>query len=196
MGILLPTGGAFAAFRWTLAGDPQEMVSTLGFVNDGTNTVDYDAESAWNAAVGSGSIAIAPNMFNQYTFMGVTVYRQEAGGLLVGDFTFPVVGSGGGNPLPSNCSILVHKRTSLGGRRGRGRMFLPPFTCGEIATSPSGVISSPDYGAIQDELDSFYDLMVANDLQPSLYHSDGGSGTIISSLQLDPMISTQRRRMR
>jgi hypothetical protein len=196
MGIQLPVGGRQATFRWSLAGDPDEMVSTLGYVNSGATTIDFDAESAWNAATGTGSIAAAGNMFNAYTFVGVTAYEMTSGGLLVGEFTSPVVGTGGGNPLPSNCAVLVHKRTALGGRRGRGRMYLPPFTAGELDVGPSGVIDGPDYTAIQDELDVFYGLMVSNDLQPSLYHSDGGSGNIITSLVLDTRIATQRRRMR
>lgn len=196
MGIILPTGGKQATLRWTLSGDPDEMVSTLGIDHEGFMTPDELAHEVYIAATTAGSLCVAANMFNLYTFVGVTAHFQTLGGLLVGEWVAPVVGTGGGNPLPSNCAILVHKRTQLGGRRGRGRMYLPAFTAGELDVNASGTIDTVDHAAIQAELGVFRTTLVANDVPPMLYHSDGGAGTEITNLVLDTRIGTQRRRMR
>lgn len=115
--------------------------------------------------------------------------------------------------MPPNVSFLVHKNTADGGRRGRGRAFIPGVP--EASVDDSGVVAGAVITAISSALTSFRTTLEASDLPLFLEHDrsytwiiDGGqprrvpSGpaapvpTPITTLSLDSRVATQRRRLR
>lgn len=118
----------------------------------------------------------------------------------------PRVGAGVGtstdDKLPQNCAMLVRKNTALGGRRNRGRFFIPGMLT-EEGVNNVGIIGSSDRGAYQGGIDSFFaELTTSTPALPMvILHNTGGVSpiidpTVVVSLTVDSTISTQRRRLR
>lgn len=98
-----------------------------------------------------------------------------------------------------NVAWLFRKETPLGGRRGRGRMYVPGV--GETRIDQAGVIAEPTRAAMQTNWRNFFDELTSSNLQPFLLHGESASGpaappTPISTWFLDARVATQRRRLR
>lgn len=115
-------------------------------------------------------------------------------------------GSSSSDKLPQNCAALLRKGTGRGGRSGRGRMFLPGILQ-ESKVSQTGIIANDHLTAIQEGADEFFTQLESGvpgvgsgPLPMVLFHNEGAPGgddpTDVSSLIVDPKISTQRRRLR
>lgn len=199
MGIIVPLNFANAVIRWGLTGDPEPMVCTLGLAGLIGMSPEEIATEVFEDLTTSGSLCAATNMSTAYQLQGVTVYLQTETGFAIGAHDDVVQGAGNVTPLPSNCAYLVRKSTGQGGRRNRGRMFLPPFMDIEANVSPTGSILG-SFVALQARLDTFYNNLTTDvdgdALVPVLFHSDGSSPTVITGLALQNIIATQRTRMR
>lgn len=106
-------------------------------------------------------------------------------------------GTGGGAQTSIAVAILVQKLTAIGGRPGRGRMFIPGAQESEVA--PDGTLSGAFVAGLQSELNTFYADMVTNGIPPYLLHSVGSpltTPTAITSFQVQSVVATQRRRQR
>lgn len=113
-------------------------------------------------------------------------------------------GSGGGTAgsvLPQNSAFLVHKRTALGGRGGRGRLYVPGVD--ESVCSDLGAITSTWQNTFNTALAAWLTAIVGivGVTNMVLFHDDGGAYAAetpyqVVSLTLDPNIATQRRRLR
>lgn len=199
MGVVIPIAEYQANLRWSLSGDPEEMVCTLGLDYTGVlSPLPADvAELVYDAGALEGSLWDAAAMINQWTFVGVTVYLQTAEGLAVGIHNEPrTYTAGSALSLPHNCAALVRKVTGLSGRKNTGRWYLPAGYLNESQVSPAGVIDGADYTSLQDRIDEFLTNLGTADLVPTVLHSDGSPSTPITSMVLDTQIATQRRRLR
>ncbi len=103
-------------------------------------------------------------------------------------------------PLPQNCTYLIQKRSGLGGRRRRGRLYLPPPP--EGAVGPTGLLTAGELGLMQTAMTNW---LAAMNTSPGIedmviLHSTGISGTPaptpVNQLVVSPTIATQRRRLR
>jgi hypothetical protein len=103
--------------------------------------------------------------------------------------------------LPQNCALLVRKNTGLGGRKNRGRFFLPGMVS-EEGVNNVGIIDTADRTAYQGGADAFLAALGTGDLilPMVILHNDYGDDTPdptpVTSLTVDSTISTQRRRLR
>jgi len=106
--------------------------------------------------------------------------------------------------LPSNCALLVKKTTFTGGRRGRGRAYLP-WVIEETWCDDVGNIFSTNQATLQGAVDDWKGELEtgAGALDPTpmylLHNSEGetpaGSPSEVVSLTVDSLIATQRRRL-
>lgn len=106
--------------------------------------------------------------------------------------------------MPANVSVLAVKRTARGGRRGRGRLFLPWYI-GQGAMDEAGMIDSSTTTVLQNSFNIFLGLLTTNGVpmvvlhktsDPAVIHpTPPGPPNLVTSLTLDPMVSTQRRRL-
>lgn len=94
-----------------------------------------------------------------------------------------------------NVAILVQKRTPLGGRRNRGRFYLP-FMLSQDDLEENGIIGTVALTATQTECNDFLTALQTADIPMFLLHSDGGSPTVVTSLVVQQLAATQRRRLR
>lgn len=196
MTLIIPPGYAQAAFRWRLTGDLEQMICTLGFNPLPTEDAPFLATALFAAATSSGSAWAASNTCTGYAIQGVTVTKMEDDGPVVAEHNQVINGTATGATLPNNCAILVQKRTALGGRRHRGRMYVPPFNVGE--TSVNGLGGLPESVAeIQTEYNNLMSAFVAIDLRPVILHSlSGVLPTPVQQFVVSDRIATQRRRLR
>jgi hypothetical protein len=196
MALNIPPGFAQVAYRWALSGDPDEFISTVGMdisgIPGGPQAAAEDAADQFLAGFGAGEFNVG------YTYRGVFLKVGEVGGPpSTYEAARAVAGTFPGNPLPQNCCVLVKKRSGTVGRRGQGRMYLPPFMVQENAVSPAGVIDAANMPGIQLNVDQWLselrDWVILHDTPP------GGVArppTPITNFIVDGVIATQRRRLR
>lgn len=107
-------------------------------------------------------------------------------------------GTPGGSAVagsPSNLAYLVTKLTAAGGRRGKGRMYLPGVA--EAQVGPDGDLSN----AKQDDITAALELVrtaseTANHPLVVLSSDGAFSPLAITEMRCEAIAATQRRRMR
>lgn len=105
-------------------------------------------------------------------------------------------GTGSSGDVNPNQAMLIKKSSSLGGRKGRGRMYWP---IAEDQMNNAGVLkTSPDQvAAMNAALADWAADHVAADLPLMLLHNDpGDTPSAITSLATQAISATQRRRLR
>lgn len=198
MGVIIPVGYGQAAIHFRCSGASKDSVITLGY-NPTTLDPAEDAESIYSHLTSSSAgdpPYEAGNMSSSWTFKGVSCTEMDDTGPLLGEFFQSLVGTATLAVPPVNCTMLISKNSSVGGRKGRGRMFPPVCGIAESAVDPMGVITTLEVNAQQDAWDLVYDRMVADDLLPVILHSSAGTPAPITSFTVQSTIATQRRRLR
>jgi hypothetical protein len=202
---IIPVGHGNVVFSLRLASDPQDMAVTIGIRVEGEFTLNALAAYLHD----SFGDHIMNQMANVYTLVRTEVqFRLSAEeDLAIGIATGDRVGAGTAVVIPQNSAFLVHKRTARAGRRGRGRFYLPGVQ--EAAVDAIGALTSGTVTGWQTSLNLFLDRL-SNSTEPSfettpvLLHQDvEGDGSevaelpdVITALVMDPIIATQRRRLR
>lgn len=211
----IPFDHLLATMVFSLAGVPREITWSMGFKDEGgpgTDDPSVDAESI-RVAYALGPYAAA-SMLIGWSFMGVRVQRGTTGGEhLIGESMLAVTGTSSAAPLPVNCAYLMTKHTALGGRRHRGRAFLPPTSVDETLVNAAGVflptyassVASAQQGVLTTLAALTYPLeavilhsLSRDPVTGEEIGSVGGlpSPTPITSLSVSTTLATQRRRMR
>ena len=183
-------------FEFALAGDPEPMFTALGITfEDG---LDHDAQAILCIdALQLAQIELAVEIPSDYSLgpghadLGVT-----GGDNIRVDGLATTPGLQVSDATQQNTAWLIKKSTLVGGRKGRGRMFVPGAVDGFV--SPSGVLD-PSY---RDSLQTAVENMVAAILGLTgingitLFHEEEVAGSPIIALTVDNRVATQRRRMR
>jgi hypothetical protein len=203
MALVIPDGYAQVAFVLRLTGDPEPMITTIGMRLFSTEVSLNDYALAFgNDFTAAGSVKTI--IGNAYSLERVDVRANIGGSIELGTHAFnvPMTGSAG-TLVPQNSAFLVHKRGSLPGRRHRGRMYLPGIP--EAAVDDKGLLLAGNLATYNAALASFLNLILSDTVEtasPYVLHSQAVGApappppTLITSLQIDPVIATQRRRLR
>jgi len=201
--LIIPPGFLQAHYVLSLVGDAELMITTCGHELDSASGANVD--DAANDLFAAFSTTIMDNVNAGYRLEYVACYiGQDAADPLVtiSDAT-PVEGAATGAPLPPNCAQLIRKRTDLGGRRGRGRMYIPGLEEGVV--DGVGNITTPAQAIFQADADEWMDKLTtaigARLYPPVVLHRSEGIGaepppTPIVSFVVERKIATQRRRLR
>ena len=193
----IPVGYGQASIIWTNLGRLEESIVTIGY--DPPDPLNPAANASTIRALVSNASGpcTAAKMTNQWRFEGVKCVEMDDTGPLTGESRVPVTGSNTGGSLPLNCAILIQKQTASGGRRGRGRMFLPPFWPLETDVNDAGGITPALVTSIGASWDFVRTGMVTASLPPRLFHATSPfTPTIITGFTVSTLIATQRRRLR
>jgi hypothetical protein len=191
-----PAGFADISVQITLAGLTRPAFITFGV--DPTSTTPSVIATAVNSAITSAG-SLASRFDSQVTLPQIRVsYGTDGGEDLIHIGTFSTSGSRTATCLPANCALLVHKITQRGGRRGRGRMFLPWYV-DEPQVDEAGIIAAAELNAAQSALNAFLIALGAQNVPMYLLHGPGdttpGPPNEVTQLVADKLISTQRRRL-
>lgn len=105
-----------------------------------------------------------------------------------------IVGSIGGQAAPPNVSLLVHKLTAVGGRQGRGRLYMPGIA--EASLEAGGGVEAALLADAQTFFSAFRTGMAFLNRPLALLHADASEPNEVTTLTVDARFATQRRRMR
>jgi hypothetical protein len=202
MPLIIPPGFAQCSWQWELNGDPEYINTTCGVY-----VTEYGGnfQAAANDCADAMGVAFpAAQMSDQFRFRGVVLrVGQDGAPPIIVEAPRDVVGLGGAAILPSNCALLVRKLTNAGGRRNKGRFYFPLLAILENAVSQIGVVSPLDLANMQGRLNVLHVELMAGSPNPSpvILHSSGGVTppgipTEVTGFSAQPIIATQRRRMR
>ena len=201
--LIIPDGFAQMVIAHRHSAFSREALVTFGVSLVGTPTsADVDAlVDAYDSAYGSAiddNVTMGP---------GELIVGSLSGENLVISGTTTEVGSQAGTAgLNQGQALLIHKRTLRGGRRGRGRMYIPWLLL-ESQVSDTGVIDSAYLATLQTASNTFLNNIAAlaafDDMR--LLHSESGddvenpsvpgSPNAVTSLTVDPIVGSQRRRL-
>lgn len=203
MALNIPPGFGLAAFRFSLSGDPEEMVTTLGI--DLGDAAGAFAEAANNVFRSWSQVFPAAQLDADYTFRGVRLWVGQDGGATVPyDSTVAAYtgAASGGGPV-QNTAVLVKKSTARPGRRGRGRFYWPPFGLSVAGYSPAGVIVSGTLTDYQTRFTNFFNNLHLNGVNgitfpvpPVLFHNNADAPDPITAFTVQSTLASQRRRLR
>ena len=196
--MLIPVNWANWVCTYSFSDDPEPMITTMG-VNVSTWGGDYVdglewLQQLWEAClVGSMSeeVQIGP---------GTLAVGQDGGDPITFESPEFLPGGESSFPLWPNSAVLVKKGTASGGRRNRGRLYVPGLAIRSLIT-PGGTIDSAFLADFQTNLDTFLDTVndgtLFNPTNLGVLHSEPPSApAVITSLTADAKLATQRRRLR
>jgi len=185
----IPAGLAIADLSFDLTGSAIDAHVILGVKPNGI------APAIVAAQLGDMfEPALKTAMTAETRFRNVTVVNASG---QFGTSSRQSAGSNPGNSAPSNTAWLVTKTPGVGGRRKRGRMFIPGIPEGDV--DPGGFIVPGRVEDLQDQFDTISEALaepspIANwDL--CVIHSNG-THSVFDTFQVEGQVATQRRRMR
>lgn len=202
MAIIVPVNGAVATLVFNLAGLARDITWSFGITEgDVSGSPSLAANVVQQSFIeGAGPSDLGPyvdsRVSNKWTFTRVEVSLMTVSGPLVGTASALGTGTGTQPPPPPNIAFLLTKETALGGRKNRGRAYLPPVFPGDAEINELGQIAATQLGQLNDEFGNAFNALVTAGLNPCLYHSDGSAGTPLTGWTVGSLIATQRRRLR
>jgi hypothetical protein len=202
MTLIIPPGYALCSCQITHQSASRPAFITFGVKNE-LGSPMLLADGVFTSITRSGSIVA--QMDQNVTVGPVTTREGISGGEPIVDV------SGSGVPgqqtlttLPSNCALLMHKRTARGGRRGRGRMFIP-WCLNEPSVEENGQLTDLAMTAFTNVANTFLSALsegqtpmyiLHNTSEPGTDHpTSAGSPDLVTVLSVDRLIGTQRRRL-
>ncbi len=200
MALIIPAGHGQVIHQLSLANDPEPMAVTFGVKFDGQAPTNAQTTVEDLHTIFASTLFSIPHSSYRFEQTEMRFVVAELGEPQVVVEVNPIQATGSANPLPQNCAALFHKRSNVTGRRNRGRLYLPGLS--EGAVDPAGRLNSGEvtaYGGLANDwlnavrlTESIADMVIL--------HSDGISSapapTVVSSITVDPVIATQRRRLR
>jgi hypothetical protein len=182
----------------------REAVITFAAIDVDPPATAQDFANAFHTLAGN---SFGPQLDSNVQLMRTTTIKGNGStvftvGTSVGDARR---GSKVESMLPSNTAALVQKRTALGGRSGRGRVYLPWFLI-EGVTDEIGNLGQSNKDNLQVSADAYfagyegnmvlakrtYDLPWDNPARQLILVS---SGPLVTALVVSGIAATQRRRM-
>lgn len=196
MAYIIPPGFGILAVHTLTTGDPEHMVWTVGL--DCTEWITEEdlpqvAADAWNGSISAVTSEV----------VSLVQIDLKMGPNVTGP-TYTWLGDTPGTDLealpPPNCAVLVQKRTLLGGRMNRGRMYLPGISAISSSLDSGGNFGGADASAVSTAVNGFFnelvDVPVYGTATPVLLHSASSDPTPIADFVVSPKLATQRRRLR
>lgn len=196
MSIVIPPGFAHIDMAFRHASYQRDAHVTLGVAFDtfpGSGVVAVEVLDAWMDTLNS-------RLDSNVTMRQVeATIGQDGSDPLVEVAINTTVGGASASSVSPGQAVGIRKNTGLGGRRNSGRMFLPWFLP-EGNVDEVGIINPTTVGQIQTEATAFWTALVSSVALDGMVilHRTGGSSvpppTLVTSLQVDNVVSSQRRR--
>lgn len=193
--MIIPTGFAQVNLKFTGSALPTGAEMTFGVDHTGYSgdplAAGEDIFDIWDGADLEG-------LQNTTTFLtGVLVKFGPNSTGPSAEYVNSKQGTNGGDAYNPNTAYLVHKATALGGRAGRGRMYMPGVNEGDV--DGTGVVDGTLLGLLNTRWAAFAAALVLADLPMVLLHGPGSpisTPTLVTGVTVDQKVATQRRRLR
>lgn len=195
MGVRWPTGYAQASYVFTMDGIDGEAISTMGWKSDALDPVfnQGDVDNLFDEFVAQGLWALQAS---SVIFLEVRLTPGPSNAPLATLVSSgaAVPGGEGGDQLIPNTTPILKKTTALGGRKNRGRMYLPVLRDGHVG--PDGLIDATPLGDLNTAIDDYVTAMNGHDMTAFLFHDSAEVPTEITGLVFESKVGTQRGRLR
>lgn len=192
MGQVIPDGFGQATLNFDfITGPSNPMAMVFGYINDGAQAPSVNANFIRDSYIQHvmGSIVISNNV----AFFGVDVLQNPGG--QSGSATANFVGSEGNQSLPPQVAILVKKLTAQGGKKGRGRFYQPGITV--VNVSEGGVLGAPAIANLNTAFTNWNTDLGSVSIEMYILHSEALTPPFaVTGFAVDPVVATQRRRIR
>lgn len=206
MALVIPTGFVQFACQLTHASASRAATVTWG---QEASLGTQSAEQWCNDALGQFAGNWGSRIDDDVIIGPVTgTFGNDAGDpVIASSTTTPLPGTADQDSPPSNVAVLVKKQSGLGGRKNRGRMYVP-WAANELAVTDVGEITGATYTALQAAADGWLDDIQTGSgaLTPVsemvILHSEAAvtaglpAPTPVVALVVDTFVATQRRRLR
>lgn len=188
--MIIPAGFCQATLNFGGNGLAFPAACVLGLDQGGGATPEDVAENVYTTF----SSTILPQLTNDIVLESVLVKFGPNDTGPSAEFTGTDDGGISSPGAPSNVAYLIRKNTSLGGRKGRGRMYVPGVS--EATVGSDGALEPANMALIQTAVTNFGAALVLDGMAPVLLHGDATTPTPITTLVVQPVAATQRRRLR
>lgn len=196
MGVQIPVGFGQVRCVYQLGGSVYPSIVTWNY-DPGTIDPAAHIDSIYSAVVHASGPVQASRINDNWIFLGVQITEVDDTGPISAEKMVSVVGTFAGGSLPPNCAVLLRKSTGLGGRRNRGRMFVPPVWPVEGSVSGAGVLGTGIPATIEGWWNFTRTTMATAGFPWVLCHSEAPfTPTPITGLSCDTRVASQRRRLR
>lgn len=189
--VTIPDGYGQVTAAFSGANIVGEAVWTQGF----QNTDDDDAQGI---ADNFKSALLATDYMDQISStITLDEVRVKLGPNETGPSAVSLVGNSGtigGQPVSPQVALLVRKTTPLGGRRGRGRLYIPGMPA--AALDDSGNFDAASANGVASDLQDMWSAMALVGQPPVLLHSGALTPTPLTAFVGQTRVATQRRRNR
>lgn len=195
MTVQIPPGYAMASIEYWLQGYTRPAVTTWG-LDVSANMYDPDTMARGFHDIYAG--AMQPRTDSNVTLRNARiVIGQDGPDPVIGISNQFTAGTSSRESTPPALALMVNTPTGLGGRRNRGRKYIP-WAVGEGSVDERGVVENSAVNTSQLALDQFKDDLEDNDWYLVVLHGAGSSPipppTPISRLLVNPIIRTQKQR--
>lgn len=190
----IPTGYAQATYNFSGAGMPTGGAITMGFDIAGYGGTPDLMAPILGDLYETHINPLATNV-TQVASVLVKFGPDATGPSAVA--SGPWVGNASTSPASPAVSFLIRKNTALGGRAGRGRIYMPGVN--EAVIDQAGVIAPLSVTALTDAWEAMKDAWEGLGWFPVLLHQPGSpltTPTPITSFAAQGVVATQRRRQR
>lgn len=188
--MIIPTGFGQVTLNFAGNGLANPGACVFGIDQAGGVAVDDAAENIYNAF----SSTILTRLTDDITLTSCLVKFGPNTTGPSAEFSGTEAGGLGGSGATSNTAYLVRKNTALGGREGRGRMYLPGVQ--EASVGSDGLLDTTARDLLQDECDTFRDALGLLTVPLVLLHNSATAPTAVTGLAVQARAATQRRRLR
>lgn len=197
MGVVIPNGYGQVSQEFIIDGGDHPFMVVTGHQIASGGTVQGladDIKGAWQGWVFLNTTR------GSNLRLGKTraLLRNGSGALEAAENSTIITGtqSPGAYPPPSVC-VLVRKRTLFAGRQFRGRMYLPGFFLNEANVGSTGIIDTAAVTAVQGWMNQWLSAVNSSNYPLKLLHESlAVTPTSVTSLQVESVVATQRRRLR
>lgn len=192
----IPAGYVLLKFVFTLVGDTEEMITTIGAESVATDAATRLA--SLNDQFDNWNDNVLPRQSQSYTLQRVDgIFGDASGDIPASSSSSGAPGHDTDQAVPQNTSVLVRKLTGVGGRENRGRMYVPGVTVPDVTAQ--GTMNTTPLANWQTAMANLL-LGIESAAQTNravIFHSNGAlSPTIVQNLQVQSRLATQRRRLR
>ena len=198
MSVIVPEGFSNLTLVMTVAGSLKEMTNSIGILcTDLTPpSLQDQTDNLYDIAVASGHPWQAAAFADEWTFQGVVLTTTVDGLPVVTQHLEPLSGTNSGATQPPNCAAIIRKVTGSGGRKNRGRLFMPAGFLVETQVDAAGFLDEGVVDGFNTQFASWHAALLSADFLPELFHSDATDPTGITAFSAESLIGTQRRRLR
>ena len=184
MTVVIPPGHSLIVHQHSVSGSTRPMNVTYGLDSVPTGSDLLDLHQAW----GGSLVSIMSSSVELDT---TTVYI--AGGAREA-YTEVIAGANAATMAPPNLAYLLNKHTSRVGRQGRGRWYIPGVAEGDV--NNIGQLTAGIQSDIAAQVAEFLAFLPDIATAMVLLHSDSSDPDPVTSITVNPLAATQRRRLR